>query len=107
MEPTLIELSSALQPIALAYLAAFFLARVAPRVQAAVAVGIMAGYTLLLGFVSAPGVPAGSYEKGANLVRFVDLAVLGRAHVEGGAYHQHHSHARNDERSACCSGNYY
>ena len=81
--PTWIELSSALQPIAVAYLAAFFLARTSPRIQAGVAAGILAGYALLLAFVPAPGVPAGSYEKGANLVWFVDLAVLGRAHKEG------------------------
>ncbi|MEK7409268.1 MAG: DUF5009 domain-containing protein [Acidobacteriota bacterium] len=81
--PMLIELSSALQPIAVAYLAAFFLARASVRVQAATGAAILAAYALLLAFVPAPGIPAGSYEKGANLVLFVDLKVLGRAHQEG------------------------
>ncbi len=81
--PMLIELSSALQPIAVAYLVAFFLARASVRVQAATGAAILAVYALLLAFVPAPGIPAGSYEKGANLVLFVDLKVLGRAHQEG------------------------
>jgi predicted acyltransferase len=33
--------------------------------------------------VSAPGIPAGSYERGSNLVAAVDIAVLGRTHPEG------------------------
>ena len=81
--PYLVELSSALQPIAIAYLAAFLLVRKSWRFQAAVAVCILAGYALLLAFVGAPGVPAGSYQKGANLVAAVDIAVLGRTHEEG------------------------
>jgi predicted acyltransferase len=81
--PTLVELSSALQPIAIAYLLAFFLVRQSPKVQAAVGGGILFGYALLLALVPAPGVAAGSYEKGANLVLAVDVAVLGRAHQEG------------------------
>lgn len=81
--PYWVELSSALQPIAIAYLVAFFLARTSIKVQAAVAGLLLVGYAALLAFVSAPGVPAGSYAKGANLVLSVDLAVLGRAHPEG------------------------
>jgi hypothetical protein len=81
--PYWVELSSALQPIAVAYLAAFFLARTPIKVQAAVGGLLLVGYAALLAFVPAPGVPAGSYAKGANLVLATDLAVLGRAHLEG------------------------
>lgn len=81
--PTLIELSSALQPIGIAYLVASFLASSSARVQGAVGAGILAGYAALLAFVPAPGIPAGTYQKDANLVTAVDLAVLGRAHEEG------------------------
>jgi len=74
--PCLIELSSALQPIAIAYLAAFFLARKSPRFQALVAALIWAGYALLLAFVPAPGIPAGTYELNHNLVNYVDVALF-------------------------------
>lgn len=77
--PHLVELSSALQPIAIAYLFAFLLIRKSVKFQITVGCLILAGYGLLLAFVPAPGVPAGSYEKGANLVLVVDLAVLGRS----------------------------
>jgi predicted acyltransferase len=76
--PYLIELSSALQPIAVAYLAAFLLVRKSWRVQAAVAIGILVFYALLLAFVPAPGVPAGSYARDSNLVLWTDLATVGR-----------------------------
>ncbi len=81
--PTFIELSSALQPIAVAYIVAYYLARKSMRFQATVGGLILAGYAGLLAFVPAPGVLAGSYAKGANLVYAVDMAVLGRAHPEG------------------------
>jgi predicted acyltransferase len=76
--PYLIELSSALQPIAIAYLAAFLLVRKSWRVQAAVAAGILVFYALLLAFAPAPGVLAGSYARDSNLVLWVDLATVGR-----------------------------
>src|SRR6266480_363605 len=76
--PYLVELSSALQPIALAYFAAFLLLRKSWRVQAAVAASILVFYAMLLAFVPAPGVPAGSYGRDANLVLWVDLVTLGR-----------------------------
>lgn len=76
--PYLIELSSALQPIAIAYLAAFLLVRKSWRVQAVVAAGILVFYALLLAFVPAPGVPAGSYDRNSNLVLWVDLVTVGR-----------------------------
>jgi predicted acyltransferase len=79
--PHLVELSSALQPIAIAYLFAFLLIRKSVRFQAAVGAGILAGYALLLAFVPPPG--GSSYAKGANLVLAVDLAVLGRSLEEG------------------------
>jgi predicted acyltransferase len=76
--PYLIELSSALQPIAVAYLSAFLLVRKSWRVQAGVAIGILVFYALLLAFVPAPGVPAGSYARDSNLVLWTDLATVGR-----------------------------
>jgi len=76
--PYLIELSSALQPIAVAYLAAFLIVRKSWRVQAAVGASILVFYGLLLAFVPAPGVPAGSYDRNANLVLWTDLATVGR-----------------------------
>ncbi len=74
--PYLIELSSALQPIAIAYLVAFLLARKSVRIQAAVATLILLGYAFVLAFVGAPGIPAGTYELNHNLVNYVDLVFL-------------------------------
>jgi predicted acyltransferase len=76
--PYLIELSSALQPIAVAYLAAFLIVRKSWRVQATIGASILVFYALLLAFVTAPGVPAGSYDRNANLVLWTDLATVGR-----------------------------
>ena len=81
--PCLVELSSALQPIAIAYFAAFLLVRKSWQVQAAIGAAILAGYGLLLAFVPAPGIAAGAYVRGANLVYYVDMAVLGRSLAEG------------------------
>lgn len=74
--PYLIELSSALQPIAIAYLVAFLLARKSVRIQTAVASLILVGYGLVLAFVPAPGISAGTYELNHNLVNYVDLVFL-------------------------------
>jgi predicted acyltransferase len=74
--PYLIELSSALQPIAIAYLVAFLISRKSVRLQVAVASVILIGYALLLAFVGAPGIPAGTYELNHNLVNYVDLVYL-------------------------------
>jgi predicted acyltransferase len=82
--PYWVELSSALQPIAIAYFVAFLLARKSVRVQAAVGGLILAAYALLLAIVPALGVPAGSYQPQLNLVRAVDLAVLGRTFPDPG-----------------------
>ena len=76
--PYLVELSSALQPIAVAYLAAFLLVRRSWKFQATACAGILVFYALLLAFVPAPGVPAGSYDRNANLVLWTDLATVGR-----------------------------
>ncbi|MGD0125296.1 MAG: hypothetical protein ABSF46_08060 [Terriglobia bacterium] len=76
--PCLIELSSALQPIAVAYLVAFLVAQKPWRFQACLAAGILAGYACLVAFVPAPGVPAGSYVMNHNLVHSVDIALLGQ-----------------------------
>jgi predicted acyltransferase len=81
--PYWIELSSALQPIAVAYLVAFWLARKSWKIQAITGGAILAGYALLLALVAAPGIPAGSYVLNANLVTYVDIAILGRTHPEG------------------------
>ncbi len=49
--PYLVELSSALQPIAVAYLAAFLLVRKSWKFQASAGAGILVFYALLLAFV--------------------------------------------------------
>src|SRR5262245_55783582 len=81
--PYLVELSSALQPIAIAYFCAFLIVRRSWAFQAAATALILAGYALVLAFVPAPGIPAGSYQRNANLVWYVDRAVLGRTLPEG------------------------
>lgn len=81
--PRWIELSSALQPIAVAYIVAVHLADRTVRTQIAATTGILAGYALLLAFVGTAGVPAGTYEPNHNLVTTVDRLVLGRAHADG------------------------
>ena len=83
--PTLVELSSALQPIAIAYLITSFLALYADsaKLQAAVGGLILVAHALLLALASAPGSSGSNYEQGANIVAVVDIAVLGRTHPEG------------------------
>ena len=81
--PRLIELSSALQPIAVAYVVASYLAARSVRVQAVTAVAVLVVYALVLAFVPAPGIPAGTYEKNHNLVTAVDEKIIGRAHPDG------------------------
>jgi predicted acyltransferase len=78
--PYWVELSSALQPIAIAYLVAFLVAKRSWPFQASLAGIILAVYALVLSFVPAPGIPAGSYAFNHNLVHFVDIAVLGQKH---------------------------
>lgn len=78
--PYWIELSSALQPIAIAYLVAFLVARKSWRFQASLAVIILAVYACVLAFVPAPGISAGSYAFNHNLVHTVDIALLGQKH---------------------------
>lgn len=80
--PRLIELSSALQPIAVAGLVAFLLVRKSWKFQAAVGALILLGYLLLLALVPVPGVGAVSYRHGANLVYAVDKALLGHRATE-------------------------
>ena len=70
----LVELSSALQPIGLAYLVASVLSFFSTRIQILCGASILAVYAALL---------SGSYENGANLVASVDIQVLGRTHPEG------------------------
>jgi predicted acyltransferase len=81
--PLWIELSSALQPIAVAYLVAALVAHKSARFQAAFGASILAGYALMLAFVATPGIAAGSYVRNANLVSAIDSALLGRAHPGG------------------------
>jgi predicted acyltransferase len=81
--PTLVELSSALQPIAVAYLVAALLSFRSVRFQAAVGVAILVIYGAALAWVPAPGGSADHYQNGTNLVIAVDKAVLGRAHADG------------------------
>ncbi len=78
--PFLIELSSALQPIAIAYFVAFLVARRSWRFQACLAAAILALNAFVLAFVPAHGIPAGSYAFNHNLVHSVDIAVLGQHH---------------------------
>lgn len=78
--PYLIELSSALQPIAIAYLIGAMVAKRSIRFLALMGGLILLGYALLLAFVSAPGIPAGTYELNHNLVHSVDIALLGLTH---------------------------
>ncbi len=81
--PYLIELSSALQPIAYAYLVAFLMIRKSWRFQAVFAILVLFVYALVLAFIPSPGVAAGTYSIGRNLVYAVDMAVLGRAYDSG------------------------
>ena len=81
--PYLIELSSALQPVAIAYFCAFLMVRRSWRFQAAAGALILAGYALLLALAPAPGIPPGSYQRNANLVWYVDRVVIGRTLPEG------------------------
>jgi predicted acyltransferase len=81
--PEWIELSGVLQPIAIAYLVAFLLVRKPQWVQAAVGASILAANALIMALVPAPGVPAGSYHETVNIVRYVDLLVLGRTYLPG------------------------
>jgi predicted acyltransferase len=84
--PYLIELSSALQPIAIAYFVAVLVVRKSWRFQALLGAGILAGYALVLAFIPAPGISAGSYEFNHNLVHWVDIALLGQAHWDRWPY---------------------
>jgi len=78
--PYLVELSSALQPIAIAYFVAVVVVRKSWRFQAGLGAAILAGYALLLAFIPAPGIPSGSYQYNHNLVHWVDIALLGQVH---------------------------
>ena len=78
--PYLIELSSALQPIAIAYFVAVLVVRKSWKFQASLAVGILIAYALVLAFIGAPGIPAGSYQYNHNLVHWVDIRLLGHTH---------------------------
>ena len=62
----------------MAYLAAFLIVRKSWQVQATIGASILILYALILAFVPAPGVPAGSYDRNANLVLWTDLATVGR-----------------------------
>ncbi len=81
--PYWLELSSVLQPIAIAYLMAFLLVRKSQWIQAAVGGAILAANALVLAFVPAPGVAAGSYLETSNIVRYLDLLVIGRTYSPG------------------------
>ncbi len=74
--PRIVELSSALQPIAVASLVAFLLVRKSWKFQAVVGASILFGYLLLLALVPVPGAGMVSYQQGANLVYAVDKALL-------------------------------
>ena len=82
-EPTWFELSSALQPIAVAYLVTSFLLQYSIAMRAIVAGGIVVLYWLMLALIPGAGVPAGTLDMNHNLVWSIDLALLGRAHADG------------------------
>lgn len=84
--PYLIELSSALQPIAIAYFVAVLVVRKSWRFQAALGALILAAYAFVLAFIPAPGIPAGSYQFNHNLVHWVDIALLGQVHWDHWPY---------------------
>jgi predicted acyltransferase len=84
--PYLIELSSALQPIAIAYFIAFLVVRKSWQFQALLGAAILAVYGFILAFTPAPGIPAGSYEFNHNLVNWVDIRVLGQTHWDSWPY---------------------
>jgi predicted acyltransferase len=84
--PYLLELSSALQPIAIAYFVAVLVVRKSWRFQALLGATILAAYALLLAFVPAPGISAGSYQYNYNLVHWVDIRLLGQAHWDRWPY---------------------
>jgi len=86
--PYLIELSSALQPIAIAYLVAALVVRKSWRFQALLGAAILTGYALVLAFIPAPGISAGSYEYNHNLVHWVDITLLGQTHWDRWPYAQ-------------------
>ncbi|MCK4922731.1 MAG: hypothetical protein KAS71_16875 [Bacteroidales bacterium] len=75
-EVHLFELSSALQPIAVAYLVSFLLVRKSWKIQAGVGLAILLFYGLAQALIPVPGVGAGSYEHNANLVWFLDGKLL-------------------------------
>ena len=81
--PSLFELSSAIQPIAVAYLVAFFLLGRSIKIRAAISGIIIIIYLLILEFISAPGIPAGTFEKDHNIVWYIDILLLGRAEPHG------------------------
>ena len=84
--PYLIELSSALQPIAIAYFVAVLVVRKSWRFQAALAALILTVYGLVLALIPAPGIAGGSYQFNHNLVHWVDIALLGQAHWDRWPY---------------------
>jgi len=84
--PEWIELSGVLQPIAVAYLVAFLLVRKPEWVQAAAGGTILAANALIMAFASAPGVRAGSYLETSNIIRYLDLQVLGRTYHFGNTF---------------------
>lgn len=72
----LIELSSALQPIAIAYFISFLLVRTSWKIQALTAILILLIYGLGLEMIPVPGIGSGSYVKDANLVWYIDKMLL-------------------------------
>jgi predicted acyltransferase len=74
--PHLIELSSALQPIAVAYLVSFIIVRKSWKFQATVGLLILLIYGLAVALIPVPGVGSGSYVQNANLVWFMDRTLL-------------------------------
>lgn len=79
--------SNTLQAIAAGYLiASVVMLNLRPLGQLLVTIGLLVGYCLILTFVPAPGLPAGTLEPKANLALHIDKVILGEHFRDGTTY---------------------
>ena len=71
---------------AIAYLVAFLLVRKREWVQTAVGGTILASNALIMAIASAPGLRVGSYLETSNIIRYIDLQVIGRTYHFGNTF---------------------
>ena len=81
--PMLFEWSSALQPIAFAYLISFLFINKCMVFRATFSGIIIIAYWIILSLIPSPGIPAGTLEKNHNLVFYIDSLLLNKAHPDG------------------------